>query len=120
MLLGSTVPAGHAPYVPTGVLEGKISVEEARKSRELKIIFAALPLHYTLPLHYGLEKWFAIPVLFEPLNGKGETIRNPRPVDKGALAELLSQGMLVEEAIEASLIKGWAKSPGFPEDREGR
>lgn len=102
-------------YVPRGVLAGKITVEEAKVARELLIIRSAFAEYYRL------ENWgVGISILYEPLDDKGKTVRDPRPVDEDNLRKLFSQNILVEEAIEASLIHGWKKGPGYPGSRGSR
>ena len=103
----------HPSYASRGVLAGEITVAEAKKARELLIITEALSEYY------GLEdKGYSISVLYELLDDKGETARTPRPVDKKILTKLLSQNVLVEEAIERSMIRSWKKSQDFPEDHD--
>lgn len=112
VLHGSTVWIGYHAHVPIGVLEQKISVAEAVTARELGIIFSVVQRR-----HYGLKDEFNW-ALLEPLNDEGKTVRNPRPIDKKLLVKFLRRNILVEEAIEKSLIRNWAKSPDFPEDHD--
>ena len=127
-LIGGDVWVGYHPYKPIGVLDGSITIEEARKARKLEIKTNALSVYYGLQdkslankvakTAYFISKAQDKGTLFilcESLNDNGETIRNPRPINKEMLVKLLSQNVLVEEAIDASLVRNWTKSRDFTE-----
>ncbi len=110
-LVPSTIWEGYTPHVPTGILEGNLSVGDARKARELELMV------FVDSKQYGLPNETRIPILLEPLNDEGKTVRDPRPIDGKKLKEFLRKNVLTEEAIGAFLLPGCVKSSAFPYPR---
>ncbi len=111
-LSGGTEWVGYSLHVPIGMLKKQLSLEEARTARDLVLLASAHGPYYCS------EE--LVSILLEPLDDAGKTVCKPRPVDKKMLVEFLRKNVLVEEAVEASLIRNWKKGPDFPEDLEGR
>ena len=65
-------------YKPIGLIKGEMTIEEARKARELARVSSALRNHYIVE---GQENQMYISVTLEPLDVDGNTIRDPIPVD---------------------------------------
>ena len=110
-LTGGMHEKRYPPYMPLGILEGEMTVKEAKWARELKLVTGVQPWMHLLK---GKEITSGV---CETLDAKGETISDPRPIDKKMLTEFLRKGVLVEEAIERSLILGAVKSVNYPDPR---
>ncbi len=91
---GSGPQKGENLYIPRGILDGKLSVEEAKIAREIKIIIGTIMGEY-----FGRKHEQAIYTL-EPLNDKGETVRHPRLVDYPRLEQLFGEGLPIEKLLE--------------------
>ena len=111
-LIGSTQSVKHTetPYVPIGILDGKLNVQETRKARELAVmrsVFAS---------YYSLEEGTMVQVVLEPLNGNGETIRDPRILDMAKLDAALATLPFAEALDTATIIA--QRSADFPFRRD--
>lgn len=120
---GSTIWIGYfeQPYKPLGIMHtemgekgkdlGQLGVEETRLARELDVFTA---VHHK---YYGLQTdGKQLPIFFEPLDEKGNTVRDPRAIDTVRLGEFLKEYPL-EDAIEKCLIQNVVKSSDFPNRR---
>lgn len=79
-LIGGSEDTKHTdnPYKPIGLILGEMTIEEARRARELARVCGALTSHYVIE---EPENKMAINVTLEPLDNDGNTIQDPRPVD---------------------------------------
>jgi hypothetical protein len=124
---GAALPAHPAqPYMPLGLVnhgaDGSLGAasqqlelgpEEAGLARELCVFTGAYGKHYGSSANGG-----TLHIFLEPLDGDGNTIRDPRPIDTAHLGRRLTQFPL-EEAIEkCCLINGVVKSGDFPYKRD--
>ncbi len=120
-LMGSSGFVSDEPYKPLRIIQAKLQkkkipfaklLAEARQARELEV-FTAVELE-----HYGLEdNGRMLPIFFEPLDEKGDTVRDPRAIDTHNLGNLLKRYPL-DEAIEKCLIPNVVKSPDYPHRRD--
>jgi hypothetical protein len=114
MIMGGTQSEEHAkkPYIPVGILEGKLGVEETRQARRLSIACTAWDTYY------GLTNHSKIPVSLEPLDEEGRTLRDPRPVDMEKLAEAYpgfrADKTTFEQLLDGCAIPGLQSIPAFP------
>jgi hypothetical protein len=82
--IGSTVLIKD-PYVVTTIAKGKISLEEARRSRALEIVL------FTNGELFGMHcSW--VPISLEEIDGDGRTMRNPRVLDPTKLERIFRSG----------------------------
>jgi len=121
-LNGSSVYTEYSrqPYKPLGLVnsetgykrEGAISfgIEEVRLARSLCVFTAAHYAYYGLP-----DDGARLPVSLEPLNDEGNTLSDPRALDKVHLGELLKQFSL-KEAIDRCVVPA-VKRADFPNQR---
>jgi len=59
------------PYLCVGIIDKKINVQEAKKARDLVKTVKAIPLYFCLDTHDFVN------ISLEPLDNKGNTIRDP-------------------------------------------
>ena len=111
-LVGSSLPAKYAemPYVPIGILDGKLTVEETRRARELAVMRSAHGRYY------GLEEGTMAQVALEPLNDNKETIRDPRLLDMAKLDAALATLPFMQALDAATIIA--QRSADFPFRRD--
>ena len=89
---GSTVSKSNkfkSPYLPVGCLLGQITIEQAQKGRNIRFVSRTTGLSYfglqgEIP---GLRAFYAY-YLLEPLDEKGDTVCDPRPIDFDKLNSL--------------------------------
>ncbi len=77
-LIGSTGASDSTdPYIPLGIIEERIPLDEIRTARNLVIYSTAHKSFYGLPInHNSITR-----TLLEDLDTNGRTTRDPRPVD---------------------------------------
>ncbi|MFH1222055.1 MAG: hypothetical protein V1492_03145 [Candidatus Micrarchaeota archaeon] len=112
-LVGGSVTGGHLqnPYTPIGLLDGELNLEETRAARQLAAVSRSLPVHFGLSV--GSEKPM---ISLEPLNDKGNTVRDPRLIDLPHFDASL--GVLsFDEALKVSA-RDAKKSEHFPFRRD--
>ena len=111
-LMGSTVGHEDSPYVPIGILDGAVSLEEARLAREL-LVFERFIASY-----FGGARGFSYKFgLLEPLGENGMTLRDPRAINQKTFERLVKKGAQYEEAVESSLL-AVRKRDDFPVRRD--
>lgn len=113
-LIGSTAGHAEAPYIPIGILDGKMSVSEARLAREM-VVFTRSIFCYFKGVDQNLSY---VPILLEQIDENGTTVRDPRVIDVQKLADFFKKEAPLAEAIERSLVAGLEKSDSFPARRD--
>lgn len=114
-LAGEPCPDDGHPRIPTGILNGQLSVEEADKARSLVIISTGLAAHH----FYGLQlsgdpDQDDVVFVYDKLKTDGETAHNyPLPVHKITFENSFLEGAGLKGAIKASAIMH-TKSQDFP------
>ncbi|MCX6769504.1 MAG: hypothetical protein NT051_02370 [Candidatus Micrarchaeota archaeon] len=100
-LAGGTPPGNNFEaenkYVPVGVLNGKLTINEAQRARELAAVMRICRVAYA---DNPLESIASL----EPLDGNGMTMRDPRLLDRKILTEDLKKGVLLLDAYEHAAI----------------
>lgn len=79
-LLGSSNQDSKNPYKPIGLLDGRYSLEEVIRARELAKISGTFGYFFEEPKSPDTLKGFNITL--EPLDANGNTIRDPKPLDE--------------------------------------
>jgi len=84
-------------YTPMGILAGELSLEETRRARELSAVIAHYPFDmYFVTGNSGTRTMKGM-LSLEPLDEKGMTMRDPRPLDKEKFEDVFwSRKKLVE------------------------
>ncbi len=115
--LGSTTGNyAKTPYTPIGVLEGKLTIEDARQARILEVTTAVFAANYGLNGGVGYTH-----VSLEQLDDAGNSVRDPRPVDVGKLPAAYrafrAGHMTFGQMLDACAIPA-QRAPDFPFRRD--
>lgn len=107
-LSGSSKFDAYQFYIPLGLLQGKMTLDETRKARELQLFSGALAAYYpSLPVED-----FYLTVRLETLGSDGRTLRDPRPISICPPPEIQSLGQLTLGGLEHQ------KSDNYPNRRD--
>lgn len=79
---GSSGQVPTDPYKPLGLLDGTLTLEETRRSRELSRIAGASITFFEFPDTTFPKDVLSITVTLEPLDDEGNTIRDPQPLNR--------------------------------------
>lgn len=92
------------PYKLGRIIQGKLTVEEARKKRATRTHSLAFAKYFGLEVHPNSENpkgRYFVNISLEPIDKNGNTIRDPKPLDKSL-----------------KLISNYQKSKDFPFKRD--